>query len=36
MSDLRSVVLADRRHLGAFVIGCAAVTIGVVMHLPMY
>ena len=29
-------VLADRRHLWAFVAGCAAVTIGVVMHLPMF
>jgi putative MFS transporter len=29
-------VLADRRHLWAFVIGCVAVTIGVVMHLPMF
>lgn len=29
-------VLADRRHLGAFVVGCIAVTIGVVLHLPMF
>jgi putative MFS transporter len=29
-------VLADRRHLWAFVIGCVAVTAGVVMHLPMF
>jgi putative MFS transporter len=29
-------VLADRRHLWAFVAGCMAVTAGVVLHLPMY
>jgi putative MFS transporter len=29
-------VLADRRHLWAFVTGCLAVTAGVVLHLPMY
>jgi putative MFS transporter len=29
-------VLADRRHLRAFVAGCVAVTAGVVMHLPMF
>jgi MFS transporter, putative metabolite:H+ symporter len=29
-------VLADRRQLWAFVVGCVAVTIGVVMHLPMF
>ena len=29
-------VLADRRHLWAFAAGCVAVTIGVVMHLPMF
>jgi putative MFS transporter len=29
-------VLADRRHLWAFVGGCIAVTAGVVLHLPMY
>ena len=29
-------VLADRRHLWAFVAGCIAVTSGVVMHLPMF
>jgi len=29
-------VLADRRHLWAFVAGCIAVTIGVVLHLPMF
>jgi putative MFS transporter len=29
-------VLADRRHLVAFVAGCIAVTVGVVLHLPMY
>src|SRR4051812_41633170 len=29
-------VLADRRHLWAFVAGCVAVTIGVVLHLPMF
>ena len=29
-------VLADRRHLWAFVAGCIAVTAGVVLHLPMY
>jgi putative MFS transporter len=29
-------VLADRRHLWAFVIGCVAVTAGVVVHLPMF
>ena len=30
------VILADRRHLIAFVAGCLAVTAGVVLHLPMY
>ncbi len=34
MSESR--VLADRRHLWAFVAGCVAVTSGVVMHLPMF
>ncbi len=34
MSAVR--VLADRRHLRAFVAGCIAVTIGVVLHVPMY
>ena len=29
-------VLADRRHLWAFVSGCVAVTIGVLLHLPMF
>jgi hypothetical protein len=29
-------VLADRRHLVAFVSGCLAVTAGVVLHLPMF
>ena len=29
-------VLADRRHLWAFVAGCIAVTAGVVLHVPMY
>ena len=29
-------VLRDRPHLWAFLIGCIAVTIGVVMHLPMF
>jgi putative MFS transporter len=29
-------VLADRRHLWAFIAGCIAVTAGVVLHLPMY
>jgi len=29
-------ILADRRHLVAFVAGCIAVTAGVVLHLPMY
>jgi len=29
-------VLADRRHLWAFVAGCIAVTAGVVLHLPMF
>ena len=29
-------VLADRRHLWVFVAGCIAVTIGVVLHLPMF
>ena len=36
MRDTDSHVLADRRHLWAFVVGCAAVTVGVVMHLPMF
>src|SRR5450432_3960864 len=34
MSSVR--VLADRRHLWAFIAGCVAVTAGVVLHLPMY
>jgi len=29
-------VLADRRHLWAFAAGCIAVTIGVLLHLPMF
>jgi len=29
-------VLADRRHLWAFIVGCVSVTIGVVLHLPMF
>ena len=29
-------ILADRRHLVAFVAGCLAVTAGVVLHVPMY
>ena len=29
-------ILADRRHLVAFVTGCVAVTAGVLLHLPMY
>ena len=29
-------VLTDRPHLWAFVVGCVAVTAGVVMHLPMF
>ena len=29
-------ILADRRHLWAFVAGCIAVTAGVMLHLPMY
>jgi putative MFS transporter len=29
-------VLADRRHLWAFTVGCIAVTVGVVLHLPMF
>jgi putative MFS transporter len=29
-------VLADRPHLWAFIAGCVAVTIGVLMHLPMF
>src|SRR6476661_2289865 len=29
-------VLADRRHLCAFIAGCVAVTAGVLLHLPMY
>ncbi|MGJ7523919.1 MFS transporter [Variovorax sp. LT1P1] len=29
-------VLADRRHLWAFVVGCIAVTLGVLLHLPMF
>jgi putative MFS transporter len=33
---MQSGVLKDRPHLWAFVIGCIAVTIGVVMHLPMF
>ena len=31
-----SHVLADRRHLWAFVLGSVAVTAGVLMHVPMY
>ncbi|MDP9046217.1 MAG: MFS transporter [Pseudomonadota bacterium] len=29
-------VLADRRHLWIFVSGCLAVTLGVLLHLPMF
>jgi putative MFS transporter len=29
-------VLADRRHLWAFTVGCIAVTVGVVLLLPMF
>ncbi len=29
-------VLEDRPHLWAFLVGCVAVTAGVVMHLPMF
>ncbi|MEP7101816.1 MAG: MFS transporter [Burkholderiales bacterium] len=29
-------VLADRPHLWAFILGCLAVTAGVLMHLPMF
>ncbi len=29
-------VLQDRPHLWAFIVGCVAVTAGVVMHLPMF
>ena len=29
-------VLADRRHLWAFALGCVAVTAGVLLHLPMF
>ena len=29
-------VLGDRRHLAAFTAGCIAVTIGVLLHVPMY
>jgi putative MFS transporter len=29
-------VLRDRRHLWAFMLGCVAVTAGVLMHLPMF
>ena len=29
-------LLADRRHLVAFSVGCLAVTAGVFLHLPMY
>ena len=31
-----SRVLSDRPHLWAFIAGCIAVTIGVLMHLPMF
>ena len=34
---MQASVLKDRPHLWAFVLaGCVAVTIGVVMHLPMF
>ncbi|MDB5456582.1 MAG: transporter, partial [Caulobacter sp.] len=33
---LNSKVLSDRRDLLAFGLGCLAVTIGVVLHLPMF
>jgi putative MFS transporter len=32
----RTHVLADRPHLWAFLAGCVAVTVGVLMHLPMF
>jgi len=36
MTPTRRPLLADRPHLWAFVGGCIAVTIGVLLHLPMY
>jgi MFS transporter, putative metabolite:H+ symporter len=33
---LKTAVLADRRHLWAFLVGCLAVTTGVLLHLPMF
>ena len=31
-----AAILADRRHFWAFAAGCVAVTIGVLLHLPMF
>src|SRR5436305_1168535 len=36
MASTRRSLIADRPHLWAFVGGCMAVTIGVLLHLPMY
>jgi len=33
---MNSKVFLDRRGTGAFVLGCIAVTIGVLLHLPMF
>ena len=33
---IRTHVLADRPHVWAFISGCIAVTVGVLMHLPMF
>jgi putative MFS transporter len=33
---IRSTVLADRQALWAFILGCVAVTIGVLAHAPMF
>jgi putative MFS transporter len=36
MTPSSARLLADRRHLNAFILGCVAVTAGVLLHLPMF
>jgi putative MFS transporter len=36
MAKVFSTTLSDRQALWAFVLGCVAVTIGVLMHIPMF
>ena len=36
MTITTSATLSDRRGVGAFLLGCSAVTAGVILHLPMF